>query len=142
MACVVFPEAAARAQKELDEVIGRERVPTFDDQADLPYVQAFIKEVHRWRPVSAGGFLHALSEPIAYDGYLLPKGAAIVGNHYAIMHDETVFPEPQAFKPERWFADATDKTLRTDINHVSYGFGRRACLSFSLLGSVLSLLEV
>ncbi len=38
------------AQKELDEVTRRERLPTFEDRPRLPFVDAICKELIRWRP--------------------------------------------------------------------------------------------
>jgi cytochrome P450 len=40
LALVLFPEVQRRAQAELDVVIGRERLPTFDDRPRLPYIEA------------------------------------------------------------------------------------------------------
>ena len=48
---VLYPEVMKKAQAELDRVVGRERVPTFQDQNDLPYVRALVAECLRWRPV-------------------------------------------------------------------------------------------
>lgn len=45
LALINFPECQKRAQKELDEVVGTDRLPTFGDFPNLPYVNAFIKEV-------------------------------------------------------------------------------------------------
>jgi len=42
---ILYPDTAIKAQKEIDEVIGSERLPTFDDRLHLPYVNAFVKEV-------------------------------------------------------------------------------------------------
>jgi hypothetical protein len=42
---ILYPEVAARAQAEIDEVIGPDRLPTFEDRPHLPYVNAFVKEV-------------------------------------------------------------------------------------------------
>jgi hypothetical protein len=42
---ILYPDTAMKAQKEIDEVIGSERLPTFDDRLHLPYVNAFVKEV-------------------------------------------------------------------------------------------------
>lgn len=47
LALVNFPDVQARAQEELDGVIGDERSPELDDIEDLPYLQAVIKEVGR-----------------------------------------------------------------------------------------------
>ena len=41
---VIYPECQMRAQQEIDSVIGSERLPTFDDRASLPYVEAVMQE--------------------------------------------------------------------------------------------------
>lgn len=47
VAALCFPEIARRIQAELDNVVGRDRLPTFDDEILLPFLGAFIKEVTR-----------------------------------------------------------------------------------------------
>lgn len=47
LALVNFPNAQARAQEELDNIIGDERSPQLDDIERLPYIQAIVKEVRR-----------------------------------------------------------------------------------------------
>ena len=42
-----YPEVARKAQVEVDVVVGKDRMPVFDDQKNLPYVCALIKEVTR-----------------------------------------------------------------------------------------------
>lgn len=51
---ILYPEVQARAQAELDAVVGRDRIPTFADYEHLPYIRAMAKEVrcfHSYRPV-------------------------------------------------------------------------------------------
>lgn len=48
LALVNFPDVQARAQEELESVIGDERSPQVDDIERLHYIQAVIKEVGRW----------------------------------------------------------------------------------------------
>ena len=43
--------------------------------------QIVVKEVLRWRPVSAGGNHHAVTQDEEYMGYRIPKGATMIGNH-------------------------------------------------------------
>jgi cytochrome P450 len=67
LACCAFPEVLPKAWEELDRVVGPHRSPTFDDEPNLPYVKAFMKEVLRWRSVAIiGGQPHA---PIQDDYY-------------------------------------------------------------------------
>jgi cytochrome P450 len=47
-----YPEAQAKAYDELRRVVGESRVPTFEDEQDLPYIRACVKEVLRIRPVT------------------------------------------------------------------------------------------
>jgi hypothetical protein len=47
VAAICFPEILKKIQAELDDVVGRDRMPTFDDERSLPYLVAFIKEVTR-----------------------------------------------------------------------------------------------
>ena len=49
---LLYPDVQKRAQDELDDVVGRARVPTFADLPRLPYISAIVKEVLRWRPVA------------------------------------------------------------------------------------------
>lgn len=49
------PKAMEKAQAELDEVVGRDRMPAFEDKNNLPYIQAIIRETLRWRPVGPLG---------------------------------------------------------------------------------------
>lgn len=75
MAITKHPRVAAKAQEELDRVVGRDRLPDFKDQVELPYIKAIVAEVQRWRPVIAGGLPHAVTEDDVFDGYFIPKGA-------------------------------------------------------------------
>ena len=50
-----YANVMLKAQDELDKVVGRDRAPTFDDAASLPYIGAIVKEVLRWRPVTSLG---------------------------------------------------------------------------------------
>ena len=45
---VLYPEAYARAQAEMDNVVGWDRLPTTDDRDTLPYLECLLKEVYRY----------------------------------------------------------------------------------------------
>ena len=48
---MIYPDIQARAQAELDIVVGTDRLPTFDDRDSLPYINAICKEVLRWNVI-------------------------------------------------------------------------------------------
>ena len=48
LAMIEHPEAMAKAQKEIDSVVGNDRLPTFTDRANLPYLEALFSECLRY----------------------------------------------------------------------------------------------
>ncbi|KAG1816399.1 cytochrome P450 [Suillus subaureus] len=122
MAAACFPEEQAKVQAELDAVIGRHRAPTFSDQKSLPRLQAFISEALRWRPPIPDALAH---RTIKDKNYCIPAGTTVYGNVWSISRDRDVFPEPDAFKPQRWIDG--QGSLRDDIKLFVFGFGRRVC---------------
>ncbi|KAH8984409.1 cytochrome P450 [Lactarius akahatsu] len=121
LAMVLHPNAQRRAQMEIDRVVGTARLPDFDDETTLPYVSALVKEVMRWHPVAPIAVPHRLAADDIYEGYFLPAGSIVIGNTWALLHDESVFPEPNRFWPER-FLDPDVK-----LPDAVFGFGRRIC---------------
>ncbi|KAG0697627.1 cytochrome P450 [Suillus ampliporus] len=126
LAMVSYPDVQRRAQAEIDSVTGRDRLPTFEDRASLPYVESVMRETYRWHPVAPIGVPHAASSDDIYDGYFIPKGASVVCNTWGISRDEKRYPEPSRFMPER-FMDVNGAL--TDDNPADYifGLGRRGC---------------
>lgn len=54
LAMLCYPAVQARAQEELDRVLGG-RLPEYSDESDLPYISALVKEVLRWQPATPIG---------------------------------------------------------------------------------------
>ena len=51
LAMVQNPHVWKRAQADINAVVGTDRLPGFEDRPSLPYIDAIIREVLRWRPV-------------------------------------------------------------------------------------------
>lgn len=62
LAMVTYPEAQEKAQKELDSVVGRGRMPTFTDRDSLPYIQACVRESLRWKSAPPVGLPHVCEQ--------------------------------------------------------------------------------
>ncbi|KAF9526512.1 cytochrome P450 [Crepidotus variabilis] len=133
------PEVQARAQLELDHVLGSgRRLPDFNDRGSLPYVEAVYRELLRVYPPLPLALPHALTEDDIYEGYFLPKGANVLANIWAMTHDERLYPDPDVFKPERFF-DRKGK-LNEDSRILAYGFGRRVCVGKAVASNTMWLL--
>lgn len=48
LAMLLSPESQRRGQEELDKVVGKDNLPTFEDRQNLPYIEAICKEVLRY----------------------------------------------------------------------------------------------
>ncbi|KAG2134023.1 cytochrome P450 [Suillus bovinus] len=125
MAAACFPNEQAKVQAELDAVVGRNRVPTFADEQSLPHLHAFISEALRWRPLVPSGLAHRTTKEVVCVNYCIPAGTTVIGHHWSISRDPDIFPEPHAFKPERWTND--QGCLGDHLKFFVFGFGRRVC---------------
>ncbi|KAH9973773.1 cytochrome P450 [Lactifluus volemus] len=126
LAALLYPDIQRKAQEELDAVTGRERLPNFGDRRRLPFVDAMCKEVLRWRPVGPLAVPHATRENIVYKGYFIPRGALVIGNTWAILHDPSMYPDPDVFKPER-FLNPDGSSREDPVLESAFGYGRRIC---------------
>ncbi|KAJ7237762.1 cytochrome P450, partial [Mycena rebaudengoi] len=127
LAMLANPEAQRKAQAEIDAVTGGKYLPDFDDEANMPYVSALVKEVLRWKNVTPIAVPHFLATEDEYRGYRLPAGSIVIGNTWAILHDELMYPDPYAFKPERFLLDGKANPAVKDPDCAAFGFGRRIC---------------
>ncbi|KAK0649971.1 cytochrome P450 [Cercophora newfieldiana] len=139
MACVKFgPQFIPRAQEELDRVVG-DRLPTFDDIPKLDYVRAIASETLRWRPIAVlGGTPHASTADDVYRGMFIPKGSTIIAPLWSIHLNESDFPDPHNFKPERFLGE---RQYPGTFGHSAFGWGRRVCPGMHL-GSASVLINI
>uniref|UniRef100_A0A0W0FF05 Cytochrome P450 n=3 Tax=Moniliophthora roreri TaxID=221103 RepID=A0A0W0FF05_MONRR len=128
-AMTISPEAQCKAQEEIDRVAPG-RLPTFEDEQSMPYVTAVVWESLRWKNVAPLGAAHYLDVEDEYEGHRIPKGTVVISNLWAILHDESLYPEPFEFKPERYFKAGSetefDETVK-DPRFAVFGYGRRIC---------------
>ena len=81
LAMTLYPEVQRRAHRQLDDVIGPDRLPNFGDRESLPYIAAIIKESLRWIIVAPLGVPHRATKDDVYkDKYFIPKGSLVIGN--------------------------------------------------------------
>ncbi|KAI6167945.1 cytochrome P450 [Pisolithus thermaeus] len=126
LAMILNPEIQDKVHAELDAVVGRGMLPTFEDRERLPYLQAVLYEVMRWRPVFPLGVPHATTASDIVGGYYIPKGTMVIFNTWAMVNND--YSDPERFDPTRHLT--ADGKLRPDAKQASskyFGFGRRIC---------------
>lgn len=80
LAMALYPDVQKKAQAELDDVVGPNRLPEFEDRDSLPYITAITKECLRWLTVAPFGVPHSSIEDDEYNGHRIPKGSLILPN--------------------------------------------------------------
>ena len=55
LAMSMYPDVQAEAQAQIDSVIGNGRLPEHSDLEKMPYIQALVKELLRWQPITPLG---------------------------------------------------------------------------------------
>ncbi|KAM4066294.1 cytochrome p450 [Hirsutella rhossiliensis] len=123
LAMVMNPKVQRKAQEEIDNVIGTDRLPRFEDRDKLPYVESVVQEAYRWFPVVPLCFPHAMLEDAIEKGYNIPKGAIILPAIWWFLHDPEVYAEPDVFDPERFL----EPRKEPDPKNEAFGYGRRVC---------------
>ncbi len=96
------------------------------DTDDGPYLQATINEILRDRPVLPNTLPRFVKKPVEVGGWHYEPGVNLVANAYLTHHDADIYPEPYAFRPER-FLDTKPGTY----TFIPFGGGRRRCLGAS-----------
>lgn len=128
------PAMQRRLQKAIDDVVGEDRLPTFEDEAQLPMVRAVLKETVRYRNVVAElAIPHKLNRDDYYEGYFIPAATICHANLSAMALNPDLYPDAHKFNPERWL-NPKYPTFREPLSqfptlqgYSSFGFGRRAC---------------
>lgn len=124
---VLHPEIQAKAQEEIDRVVGNSKTITDEDVQKMSYLHCIVKEalrVHPPGPLLSWARL-AVHDVMVGDKHV-PKGTTAMVNMWAITHDEKVWDEPEEFKPER-FMNEDVSIMGSDLRLAPFGAGRRVC---------------
>jgi hypothetical protein len=121
------PQIQARLRAEIESGSG-------DD-----YMTATINEILRHRPVLPNAEPRLVKQPVEIGGVRYPSGVALLANAHLLHHDPAIYPDPYAFRPERFLENPPGT-----YTWIPFGGGRRRCLgaSFALLEMKIALRTV
>ena len=133
-------EIEGELERELRQVLGA-RAAEFSDLAGLAFAERVIKEAMRLYP-PAWSLARTVTADLNLGGYRIPAGANVVMSQWIMHHDARYFPRPEAFDPDRWLPERSDKLPR--FAYFPFGGGGRQCIgaSFAMMEAVLVLATV
>ncbi|XP_045206620.2 cytochrome P450 2U1-like [Mercenaria mercenaria] len=131
IALAKYPYIQKKLQRKVDKVIDKGKSPSISDKMNLPYVEATILEALRFGSAVPLSVPHAVLHDTIFKGYKIPKEATILPNIFSVHFDPDIFPEPDAFRPERFLDEAEASIIRSE-KLIPFSLGPRSCLGETL----------
>ena len=118
-----------KAQDELDDQVGKERIVNESDINKLVYLQAIVKETLRlYTGAPLSGPREFTNKDCTIGGYHVPKGTQLIPNLWKIQTDHHKWSDPLNFKPERFLTTHKDVDFKgKNFEFIPFGSGRRIC---------------
>ena len=126
------PQVMEKVKGELRSVLGKKAQVEESDIAQLPYLQAVVKEVLRLYPPVPMSFYRA-EATVQVQGYTIPQGTTIMLNIWAVHRNADLWADPEKFMPERFMdGDIDFFSSNKECKLIPFGGGRRVCLGLPL----------
>nr|QUN00503.1 cytochrome P450 736A266 [Tripterygium wilfordii] len=125
------PRVMEKLQKELEEVVGMNRMVEESDLEKLDYLDMVVKESMRIHPVAPLLIPHESIEDCIVDGFHIPRKSRIVINTWSIGLDPRSWTDAEKFIPERFEGSNVD-VRGHDFELLPFGSGRRGCPGLQL----------
>lgn len=123
-------------------------LPDKDSHLDLEqlqnatYLRACIRESLRLSPIAIG-VGRMLPEDIVLSGYNVPAGTLLISHNQVACRQESNYPDPDTFAPERWLKDRSDQGSTARAHPfclLPFGYGPRMCIGKRFAETVMCLL--
>lgn len=131
------PEIDAKLHAEVESVLGK-RPGTAEDVSRLRYTDAVVKETLRLYPPAHLIGREATAD-VSLGPWMLPRGSAVLISPWALHHDAAFWPDPLAFRPERWLDGTAERAPKNA--YLPFGGGSRVCVGnhFAMMEAILVL---
>ncbi|KAG0422394.1 hypothetical protein HPB47_001782 [Ixodes persulcatus] len=106
----------SRIQKEIDNVVGHRRRPTWQDRKAMPFTMACLQEILRWKSLTPVGNQRGVLEDTFIGGYLIPKGSTVLLNSMGVHRNQEHWESPDEFDPSRFLTN-DDTNLAKKYDH-------------------------
>ncbi|XP_069165324.1 cytochrome P450 2L1-like isoform X3 [Procambarus clarkii] len=128
---IKYPDVQRRVQHQIDDVVPRDTLPSYQHKSRLPLVEAMIHEVLRKASLIALGVMHSNSSDVQLGGYFIPKGSWVFGCTVCCHDDPQYWKQPDQFNIDR-FLDAEGNFSGQKEGFLPFSLGRRSCLGEAL----------
>ncbi|CAG2115527.1 unnamed protein product, partial [Medioppia subpectinata] len=113
-------------QKEIDIVCGQQMFPSWAHKNSMPFTQAVINEIYRWKTISPLNLLRITTDNTSVDGIDVQKDTIVIANLWAVHNDPLYWESPQQFNPNRFLTKDRKHVIKYD-NLIPFSTGKRSC---------------
>uniref|UniRef100_A0A182Q6F8 Cytochrome P450 n=1 Tax=Anopheles farauti TaxID=69004 RepID=A0A182Q6F8_9DIPT len=120
------PKIQRKARRSIRSVLAKhDNQLTYDAVMELEYVEWIIQETLRLYPPVPTLYRETAQPYQLPNGSILPKGIRVIIPTLSFHHDAALFPDPCAFKPERF----EEKSVwKNNPSYLPFGDGPRMCI--------------
>ncbi|KAL3847907.1 hypothetical protein ACJMK2_018798 [Sinanodonta woodiana] len=127
----------ARVFREINEIVGTDRLPSLQDKRQLVYTEAFIMEILRACNIVTVSLPHTCKVDTTLRGFDIPKGTILLPDIDSVLFDPAIWGDPEEFRPERFIGE--DGNLLNPEEFIPFFTGRRNCVGESMARMELDL---
>ncbi|NP_001086113.1 cytochrome P450, family 2, subfamily C, polypeptide 8, gene 2 L homeolog precursor [Xenopus laevis] len=130
LAIITYPHIQERVQKEIDQVVGSDRLPGIADRPQMPYTNAVIHEIQRFLDLAPLALPHMVTQDTVFKGFRLLKGTTVIPLIGSALRDPAHWETPEEFNPEHFLNQNGEFYMCPAF--MPFSAGKRVCLGEGL----------
>uniref|UniRef100_A0A8C0NJD5 Cytochrome P450 3A n=1 Tax=Canis lupus familiaris TaxID=9615 RepID=A0A8C0NJD5_CANLF len=119
------PDVQQKLQEEIDATFPNKALPTYDALVQMEYLDMVLNETLRLYPI-AGRLERVCKKDVEISGVFIPKGTVVMVPTFTLHRDQSLWPEPEEFRPERF--SRKNKDSINPYTYLPFGTGPRNCI--------------
>uniref|UniRef100_A0A8C6X052 Cytochrome P450 3A n=1 Tax=Neogobius melanostomus TaxID=47308 RepID=A0A8C6X052_9GOBI len=137
----VNPEVMEKLQAEIDSTFPNKASAQYQEVMQMEYLDCVVNESLRLYPI-ASRLERVAKASVEINGLLIPKDMVVMVPTWPLHRDPDIWPEPEAFKPERFSKENKDNI--DPYTYMPFGIGPRNCIGmrFALVMMKLAIVEI
>nr|XP_040042232.1 cytochrome P450 3A40-like isoform X3 [Gasterosteus aculeatus aculeatus] len=135
------PHIMKRLQEEVDSTFPNKGPVEYQALMQMEYLDSVINESLRLYPI-APRLERVAKATVEINGIVIPKDMVVMVPTWPLHRDPSLWPEPEAFKPERFSKENKDSI--DPYTYMPFGAGPRNCIGmrFALVMMKLAMVEI
>ncbi|XP_015839031.1 cytochrome P450 4C1 isoform X2 [Tribolium castaneum] len=119
-------DVQTKVREEILSVVGKEKIPTYNDLQELKYTERCIKETLRLFPSVPFISRYASEDFVTKTGYTIPEGTVLHIHIFDLHRNAEIYPDPLKFDPDRFLPEKVNE--RHPFAYIPFSAGPRNCI--------------